>query len=162
METMNDKKSKIQVRLAAKIQGAEQDLSAELARADSTLATLRLEVSTAVTKYRLWRSHMRCGREVDAAVELFNMPMVKKIRGLWATYRFAQMVRADICHMIALETETRERLDELQNVATVGFKPELVSYDELESRFGPATAQELYDDMLAQLARDAAKRKLVS
>ncbi len=161
METMNDKNSSIQIRLAQKAEATQSDLAGELARADSTLATLRLEVISAVTKYRLWRAHMRCGRAVDASVELFNMPMVKKIRGLWATYRFAQMVRADICHMMALETETRAKLDELNEMA-IGSKPELISYDELESRFGPATAQELYDDMLAQLARDVAKRKLVS
>lgn len=141
---------------------AASDLAAELSRADETLANLRLEVRTVLTKYRLWRAHMRCGRAADTGLELFNMPMVKKIRGLLATYRFAQMVRADIMHMIALENETRQKLVELDSLATYGFKPELVSYDELEARYGGAIAQQLYDDMLSQTARQVAKRKLVS
>lgn len=156
-ETFDVKKA-IQVRVPQ----PHQDLPAELARADETLATLRLEIRTAVTKYRLWRAHMRCGRSIAAGLVLFNMPMMKKIRGLWATYRFAHMVRADILHMMAVEADTRARMAELDNVTTFGFKPELVTYDELEARFGPAAAQQLYDDMLLQTARDVARRKIVN
>lgn len=155
---IKNNKESIQVKVAA----PAGDLSSELAHADETIKGLRLEIMASLTKYRMWRAHMRCGRAIDSGLELFNMPMVKKIRGLWATYRFAQMVRADIRHMMAQEAETRQRLQDLQNVATYGFKPELVTYEELEARFGAAAAQDLYDDMLAQTARDAARRKLVS
>ena len=157
-ETFDVKKA-IQVRVPQ----PQQDLQGELARANETLATLRLELRTVVTKYRLWRAQVRCGRSAEATgVVLFNMPMMKKIRGLWATYRFAQMVRADIVHMMVLEAETRERLAELESVTHFGFKPELVTYEELEARFGPAAAQQLYDDMLVATARDVTKRKLLS
>jgi hypothetical protein len=152
-----DIKKAIQVRIAA----PKGDLADELARANDTLQTLRIELRTAIVKYRMWRAHMRCGRSVDAAKDISNLQMTKRIKGLWATYRFAQMVRADINHMMALETETRERLGELHNIAVNNFDPKHITYDELEKRYGSAAAQQIYDDMLIATARDVARRKIV-
>jgi len=155
---------KIDIRKAVQMRATTPatDMAGELVRANETLATLRIEIRTAIVKYRLWRAHMRCGRSVESARNISNLQMTKKIKGLWATYRFAQMVRADINYMIELERETRRRMDELKNMDHTHFKPEMVSYDELEMRYGAAAAQQIYDDMLIATAREVMKRKLVS
>lgn len=141
----------------------ETDMGAELARADDTIATLRREVRSVCLKYRLWRASLRCGRPVDAQpLVAHNMVLMKKLRGLWGTMRFAQLVRADILQAMAIEEEAKAKLDEIQNAATFGYAPELISYDELEARFGPAVAQDLFDDMLTQTARAVKTKRIVS
>lgn len=154
----------------ANVPAQETDLTAELARADETIATLRREVRAVCVKYRLWRAAVRCGRSTTAANSseaqgqcvAHNIMLIKKLRGLWGTMRFAQMVRADIMQAMIIEAESKARLDEMQRVAAFGYKPELVSYDELEARFGPAMAQDLFDDMLAQTARAVKSRKIIN
>lgn len=146
----------------ANVPNQETDMGAELARADETIATLRREIRGVCLKYRLWRAALRCGRDADNVTFIaHNMPMIKKMRGLWGTMRFAQLVRADILQAIAIEAEAKARLDEIQSVTNFGYKPELVSYDELETRFGPAVAQDIFDDMLAQTAKAVKAKRIV-
>lgn len=151
----------------AKVPNQETDMSAELTRADETIATLRREVRSICLKYRLWRAALeknaRCGRDSTNVVPFVahNMVMIKKIRGLWNTMRFAQLVRADILQAMEIEAEAKARLDEIQSVTNFGYKPELVSYDELEARFGPAVAQNLFDDMLSQTAKAVKAKNIV-
>lgn len=151
----------------AKVPNQETDMSAELVRADETIATLRREVRSVCLKYRLWRAALKktaqCGRDSNVVPFVaHNMVLIKKMRGLWNTMRFAQLVRADILQAMEIEAEAKARLDEIQNVATFGYKPELVSYDELESRFGPAVAQNLFDDMLSQTAKAVKAKRILN
>lgn len=156
-----DKNSKNQI--WANVPNQDTDMGAELARADETIATLRREVRGVCVKYRLWRAALRCGRDArDDGFVAHNMVLIKKIRGLWGTMRFAQMVRADILQAMEMEAANKARLDEIESAAQYGYKPELISYDELEARFGPAVAQDLFDDMLSQTAKAVKAKRVVS
>ncbi len=141
------------------------ELRVQLTLANATQAQLRADMRKLVAEYRAWRSAARCGRTIDNVV-LLHPTYMKQTRRVWATYRLTQLLLRDMQAMASLRAranETTQRIPAYQltaklpqpaNEQTVDLNEDGISYDALETKYGPVLAQRLYDEIMTQLRED--------
>ena len=146
------------------------ELRAQLVLAEATQTQLRADMRGLLAEYRAWRRAARCGSAVENVV-LLHPTYMKQTRRVWATYRLTQLLMRDMQAMAGLRAranQTTQRIPAHKFVAPVTHKkpaneqtPEFnddgISYDALETRYGPVLAQRLYDEIMAQLREDRAR-----
>lgn len=142
------------------------ELKAQLALAHATQAQLRSDMRELVSEYRVWRREASCGRAVSNIV-LLHPTFMKQTRRVWATYRLTQLLLRDMHSMAMLRARANEMTQRIPahafmakampqpaNEQTVDFNEDGISYNALETKYGPVLAQRLYDEIMAQLQED--------
>ena len=141
------------------------DLKAQLTLAHATQAQLRADMRGLLKEYRAWRRGAGCGRAAGNIILLHPVYM-QQTRRVWATYRLTQLLLRDMQAMASLRARVNEatqripahrlakQLPQPANEQACGCHADGITYDALETKYGPVLAQRLYDEIMAQLRED--------